>query len=121
MRAILPLALTSMALLAAGCGGDDGGGGGGAAAPAVPGDVVTIDMVDVKFKPENQTVKVGQTVKWVNEDTIDHNAVATEGADFKSELYGKGESYEAKITQAGTVKYVCTIHPAMTGTLTVVE
>ena len=121
MRPTLPLALTILALGAAGCGGDDDGGGGGAAAPAVSGDVVTIAMKDVKFKPENQTVKVGQTVRWVNEDTIDHNAVAQEGADFKSELYGKGESFEAKITEPGTVKYVCTIHPAMTGTLTVVE
>lgn len=116
------MTLTVLALTAAGCGGDDdAGGGGGGAAPLQTGDTATIAMKDIQFAPVNQTVKVGQTVKWVNEDTVDHNAVATDGADFTSELFGKGKSFETTVDAAGTVKYVCTIHPAMKGTLTVVE
>ncbi len=76
-------------------------------------------MIDIKFDPENATVGVGQEVCWVNEDTIDHNAVAESGADFKSELFGKGETFVTTVDTPGTVDYVCTVHPGMTGTLTV--
>lgn len=110
------LVILCACLALVGCGGDSGGG---KAAPAVSGDTVTIEMKDTKFVPENATVKVGQTVRWINRDTIDHNAVADEGADFKSELFGNGKTFDWKADKAGTVKYECTIHPGMTGTLTV--
>ena len=117
----LAIPLTLLALLAAACGGDDGGGGGeqGASSEACPSGSVEIKMVDIKFDPEDATVGVGQEVCWINEDSIDHNAVAESGADFESELYGKGETFTATVDQPGTVEYVCTIHPGMTGTLTV--
>lgn len=100
-----------------GCGGGDSDGG--KAAPAVSGDTVTIEMKNTRFVPRNATVKVGQTVRWVNRDTIVHDAAADEGADFKSELFGKGQSFDWKADRAGTVEYECTIHPGMTGTLNV--
>lgn len=117
----LAIPLTLLALLAAGCGSDDDGGGGAeqGASEACPTGSVEIRMVDIKFDPEDATVGVGQQVCWVNEDSIDHNAVAESGADFESELYGKGETFTATVDQPGTVEYVCTIHPGMTGTLTV--
>lgn len=120
MRRTLPLLLTCVALAAAGCGGDDDEGGGdegGGAAPS--GDVVTIHMKNIEFDPKDATVKAGQTVRWVNDDDVQHDAVAKSGADFKSELFGKGESFDTKLDKAGKIDYVCTIHPNMTGTLTV--
>jgi plastocyanin len=99
------------------CGGDDEEPASAGAPPS--GDQATVVMKDVKFDPKAVTVKVGQTVRWVNEDTVDHDAVAREGADFKSELFGKGKSFEWKAEAAGTVKYVCTIHPGMEGTIEV--
>jgi plastocyanin len=115
----LAIPLTLLALLVAACGGDDEGGGGGASAEACPSGSVEIKMVDIKFDPEDATAGVGQEVCWVNEDSIDHNAVAESGADFESELFGKGETFTTKVDQPGTIEYVCTIHPGMTGTLTV--
>ena len=47
------------------------------------------------------TASVGQQVCWVNEDTIDHNAVAESGAEFKSELFGKGETFTATVDAPG--------------------
>jgi plastocyanin len=116
------ICLLSLGLLFAlgACGGDDDETeepAGGRAAPS--GDLATVAMKDIKFDPESVTVKVGQTVRWVNEDTVDHDAVAREGARFKSELFGQGESFEWKADKAGTVKYVCTIHPGMEGTIEV--
>jgi plastocyanin len=117
-RLLLPLLL---ALAIAACGGDDdgGGGAGGTASGSCPEDSVVIVMRDIKFDPENATAKVGQEICWPNEDTIDHNAVAESGADFESDLYGQGETFTATVEEPGTVEYVCTIHPGMTGTIEV--
>ena len=131
MRFLLLLALLA-ALALAGCGGDDdettttpsdttteeatpaaeeteGGGG----------DVVTVTMKNIQFDPQEITVKVGQTVQWVNEDDVQHDADATSGADFDTDLISKGGTIEWKAEAAGTVEYVCSVHPNMTGTITV--
>ena len=116
MRPLLLMAALTLALAA--CGGDDGGGQGGSS-EACPSGSVTIRMVDIKFDPEDATAGVGEEVCWVNEDGIDHNAVAESGATFESELFGKGETFTATVDKPGTVEYVCTIHPGMTGTIEV--
>ncbi len=117
MRRLLPLALVILGLAA--CGGDDDGGGGqGASSEACAGDAVEIKMVDIKFDPQNATASVGQQVCWVNEDTIEHNAVADDGQ-FESELFGKGQTFTTTVDSPGEIPYVCTVHPGMTGTLTV--
>jgi plastocyanin len=115
-RLLLPLAL--LAAFAAACGGDDDGGGeqGASSEPCASGSV-EIKMADIKFDPENATARVGQQVCWVNEDSIDHNAVAESGASFKSELFGKGKTFTTSVEEPGTVEYVCTVHPGMTGTI----
>jgi plastocyanin len=114
MRALLVLAL---ALGLAACGSDSGG------EPASTGDcssaAVTVHMKDIKFDPKAATAKAGDTVCWVNDDTVDHNVVANSGASFNSQLFGKGKTFSATLDKAGTVKYECTIHPGMTGEIDV--
>ncbi len=126
MRSLsLSAALAALAL--AGCGGgtDEDTTTGPASNPGAseqaPGTTAgaKITMKDIEFQPSDKKVKVGDTVTWVNEDAVEHDATATEGADFKSELFGKGKTFEWKAEKAGTVKYVCTVHPGMEGTLTV--
>ena len=119
----LAIPVLVFALFAAACGGDDDGGGGeqSASSEACPSGAVVIEMVDIKFDPEDATANVGQQVCWVNEDTVQHDAVAEEGGEFKSELFGKGKTFTTTIDQPGTIEYVCTVHPGMTGTLTVEE
>jgi plastocyanin len=123
MRRILLALAATLALVAAGCGGGDDNGGGSTAtsAPAsssASGEV-EIKMQNIQFAPKDMAVKVGQKVKWVNEDSVDHNVTADSGADFKSDDFGKGGSFEFTPDKAGTIKYVCTLHPGMTATLTV--
>jgi len=123
-RALLALASTSML---AGCGGsgDDAPGapaGGGAAkseevsTPSRPGMVA---MKDIAFKPATLTVKVGEKVTWRNDEAVDHNVVAQEGAAFKSRAFGQGRTYEFTPEKPGTIKYVCTLHPGMDGEIVV--
>jgi plastocyanin len=118
----LMIAVVLLALFAAACGGDDddGGGGGqqGTSPEACASDAVIIKMVDIKFDPQDATAGVGQQVCWVNEDTIEHNAVA-DNQEFKSELFGKGETFTTTVKSPGEIPYVCTVHPGMTGTITV--
>jgi len=89
-----------------------------AAAPAA-GGTISVSMKNIQFVPKSVTAKVGQTVKWTNDDSVDHNVTATSGGTFKSSNFGQGSTYSTKLAKAGTVQYVCTIHPGMTGTVTV--
>jgi plastocyanin len=121
---LIPMLVACLALVLAGCGGGNDNGGGsssGGGGGSSSGSTVTIDMKNIKFAPQDATVKVGQTVKWVNQDTVDHDVQAKSGADFKSDLFGNGKSFEWKADKAGTVSYVCTVHPGMVGTLKVTQ
>jgi plastocyanin len=124
MRRILVAlcAVLALTLGVAACGGDDDSGGGGStstSAAASSGGGLTIKMQNIQFAPKDTTVKVGQKVTWTNDDNTDHNVTADSGADFKSKDFGKGSTFEFTADKAGTIKYECTLHPGMTGTLNV--
>ena len=111
------LAAVGLAVLPA-CGGADASSGASAAGTPTPGAVV-VAMRGLEFVPSDVSVRAGQTVRWVNESDMRHDAVAESGAEFRSPLFGRGESYEARLEQPGIVRYVCTIHPGMEGTIRV--
>jgi plastocyanin len=111
MRSFALVALAVAALAVAGCGGSSGGGGGSA-----PG---AVSMKGLRFHPDNVTVKVGEKVTWTNDDSTDHNVTATHGAKFMSQAFGNGKTYSFTPRRAGTVSYVCTLHPGMVGKLIV--
>ena len=118
-RALVALLLL---VLAAGCGEkEESGGSGGAAKPAPAANTVDVDMKDILFVPEKISARVGQTVVWTNEDDVAHTVKANSGADFESKAISKGKTFSAKLTKAGTIPYVCTIHPSQKGTITVTQ
>ena len=126
MRRILVAlcAVLALALGLAACGGSSGGGSTSASTSApsssgASGGGVTIKMQNIQFSPKDTTVKVGDKVTWTNDDNTDHNVTAESGADFKSKDFGNGATFSFTADKAGTIKYVCTIHPGMTGTLNV--
>jgi plastocyanin len=92
-----------------------------APAPNAPsgGGTTAVAMKNIQFAPRDVTVKVGDTVKWTNQDSVAHNVTATGGASFKSSNFGKGGTYTYRAAAPGKISYVCTIHPGMDGTLTV--
>ena len=92
--------------------GEDSGGG---------GDTVDVAMKNIQFDPQAVTAQVGQTIVWTNEEDVPHDADATSGADFETDLIGKGETVEWTAEAPGEVEYVCSVHPNMTGTITVEE
>jgi len=92
-----------------------------AAKPSTGGATVAVSMKNIQFSPKSITAKVGQTIKWTNDDSVDHNVTATSGETFKSSNFGQGSTYSTKLTKAGTIQYVCTIHPGMTGMIVVTK
>jgi plastocyanin len=124
----LLIACLALVLIGAGCGGDDDddGGGGGATteAPAADGGSSSgggaeVSMENIKFNPSDVTVKPGETVTWVNDDSVGHDVT---GDSFKSGDPGalqNGDTFEHTFDSAGTFDYVCTVHPGMKGTVTV--
>jgi len=93
-----------------------------ASTPASGGETVSVSMKNVAFVPTSITAKVGQTVVWTNDDTPPHNVVYSGGPKFtSSSTINPGGTFKLKLTQAGTIHYVCTIHPNMTGTITVTK
>src|SRR3954452_13250172 len=118
MRLSLLLALTSsIAVLAAGCGGDSGGGA--SAKVLSPSDV--IGMKSLHFKPDHVQVTVGQKITWKNEESVPHDVKADRGAQFASKTFGKDGTFAVVAPdQPGTIKYECTLHPGMDGTIDVV-
>ena len=43
------------------------------------------------------------------------------GADFSSDQFGKGGKFSFTPTKAGEIKYECTLHPGMEGTIEVTK
>ena len=68
--------------------------------------------------PSSISVEVGTTVTWFNSDAAPHTVTAQDGS-FDSGAIGGGESWSRAFDQEGTFNFVCTFHPAMTGTIVV--
>jgi plastocyanin len=124
-RILLPLcAVLVVGLALAGCGGGGSSSGStptssSSSSSSSSGGGTEIKMQNIAFAPKATTVKVGQKVTWVNDDSAAHNVTADSGASFKSKDFGSGGTFSFTPTKAGTIKYVCTLHPGMTATLTV--
>jgi plastocyanin len=71
-------------------------------------------MKNVSFQPGTINAKVGQTVTFNNADSPAHNVTYVSGPKFTSSgQLNPGQSFQLKLTQAGTIHYYCTIHPFM--------
>ena len=77
-----------------------------------------VDIRDFAYSPRTVEIRVGDTVRWTNRDSVAHSATAANGS-FDTGLLSEGESGSVRFTSAGTYRYVCTPHPDMTGTVVV--
>lgn len=73
---------------------------------------------DFKFNPKGVTISVGDSITWTNEGPSNHTATATNG-EFDTGILNDGESASHTFSNSGTFNYVCTLHPFMKGTVTV--
>jgi plastocyanin len=71
------------------------------------------------YKPASATVTASDTVEWIWVDDSATHSVTDEGGKFDSGLLGKGAKFRYKFSSKGTYKYKCSVHPQMTGQVTV--
>ena len=91
-----------------------------AAAPAAGSPrqhVVT--MANMSFGRLPANVHVGDTIVWVNRDTVPHTATARNKS-FDVRV-GAGKRASMTVKQAGNVPIYCIYHPAMRGSLKVAQ
>ena len=79
----------------------------------------TVSIISFSFVPATITVKKGDKVTFMNNDTAPHTATAA--GKFDTGVLQKGQSYllDTAALAAGTYSYLCTLHPSMRGTLIV--
>jgi plastocyanin len=88
---------------------------------ALPGTAhaatLEVKIDNFTFGPQKLTVKVGDTVTWVNQDDIPHTVVST--GHFRSKALDTEDKYAFTFTTAGTFEYFCGLHPHMQGSIVV--
>jgi plastocyanin len=84
---------------------------------AVPAHAATIQIVmeNLVISPAEISVKVGDTIEWVNKDVFAHTATAGNG-DFDVVMPPK-KTVTSVAKKAGTVEYFCRFHPNMKAVL----
>ncbi len=86
---------------------------------AVPAYAATIQITidNLVFAPAEVSVKVGDTIEWINKDIFAHTATARNG-DWDVTMPPK-KTVTSVLNKAGTVEYYCRFHPNMKATLVV--
>jgi plastocyanin len=69
----------------------------------------TIEISDFKFSPGELTVEAGSTVTFKNLDSVQHNAVATDGS-FKIPLLDENGTAAITLSAPGEYEYYCEPH-----------
>ena len=77
---------------------------------------VVIDSI--RYEPESLTVRVGDSVVWLNQDPFPHTVTSASGG-FESHAIDPGQSWTYTTTRTGDFPYTCTFHPMMKGMLVV--
>jgi plastocyanin len=76
----------------------------------------TLTIEGMQFGPATLTVKLGDSIVWVNKDMFPHTVTAKDGA-FDSKQIEPGKSWTYRSVKKGTFAYVCSLHPTMQGQL----
>jgi plastocyanin len=74
-------------------------------------------MANMKYGRIPAGLKVGDTIVWVNRDTVPHTATARDKS-FDLRV-NPGRSARMTLKKAGSVPFYCILHPAMRGTIAV--
>ena len=91
-----------------------------------PNDIVITGFFEAEienytFAPDDMIIAVGTEVAFHNHDAVVHNASARDGS-WHTDDVGADERTESVVFDSpGTFEYSCTIHPTMTGSITVVD
>jgi len=75
-----------------------------------------VEIIKYQFLPQEITVKIGDTVRWTNNEKRQYHSVWFEQAgDPEPGYIFPGETYLRLFDKAGSFPYHCGPHPEMTG------
>jgi len=82
------------------------------------GEFYQVAIENNQFMPVDTEIKVGDTVEWVNKDSVEHT-VTFENGDFDGKLPIGTTTATHTFTESGTFRYFCQFHPGMQGSVIV--
>lgn len=82
---------------------------------------VTVEIKNFDFAMPVVTIKKGDTVKWIQRDSIGHTITSDSNAWESSAALKNGDVFEHTFAEAGTFTYHCTPHQYMKGKVIVEE
>jgi plastocyanin len=75
---------------------------------------MTITQKGRMFSAESITIKKGETLTFVNDDSVPHNILSTsKGNEFNLGSQSPGASTDVTFKESGDVLVICAIHPRM--------
>ena len=77
-----------------------------------------VQILRGSFSPATVSIVAGDTIRWRNADTRDHQVVSTTGT-FASPVLRPGRTYSFTFDVAGSYRYRDALHPRVTGTVRV--
>jgi plastocyanin len=92
-----------------------------AAADPSSAKTISVVMKNLEFSPLAVKARVGEKITWLNEDQAPHNVTYISGPAFRSSQRRLliGQRFSITPSRAGTIRYVCTLHPWMHATISV--
>jgi len=88
------------------------------ACPAAAATTKTVSIKRTAFSPGTVSIVAGDSIRWRNEDTRDHQVVSTTGT-FASPVLRPNRTYTFRFDVAGTYRYRDALNPSVTGTIKV--
>jgi plastocyanin len=94
---------------------------------------VKIDIDSTGYKVANIKIKLGSTVVWTNQDTVEHtimtgnmddsqsHSTSDDKRELMSPVLKNGESYSYTFNEVGNYSYHCSKHPSEKANVTVVH
>ncbi|HEU5260529.1 MAG TPA: cupredoxin family copper-binding protein [Gemmatimonadales bacterium] len=86
--------------------------------PAGAAGAAEIRMAAFKFQTDSVVIGAGQTVRWVNDDPVEHT-ITFDGTEPGSPPIPQHGSFSHRFDKPGTYTYHCTPHPYMKGVVVV--
>lgn len=75
--------------------------------------VHVVTMEGMKFNPKVLEIKVGETIRWVNQSNSAHNVIANDKSFESRMLTAKGDVFEHTFRTTGVFPYFCQPHKIM--------
>lgn len=119
------VAVVAFVFAAAGCGGDSTSSTGPTSPTnpegTNPPNLLTITIKSGVYSPNPLSVKVGQSVNWLNSDTIAHTATDAGVFDTGSIAPTSAADVPVPFSTPGTYNFHCTLHANETGSIVVTQ